>query len=152
MIRIVQATEEHARYVADHLRPGDKMELEHAGRTDFEAAVLESVRVSTFSFAALQDGVILCVFGLLPDSVLAARGRVWLLGTTHIHFAKKEFVKTCRIVVDEMLNICPVLYNAVDAQYPQAHRLLDFLGAKFIKKLTSTNGSPFILFEIRRKK
>lgn len=152
MIHIARTTPEHTEYVAAHLRQGDIDELEHAGRTDYAHAVRESVEVSVFAFTALHDGVPMCLFGIRPDGILSRRARVWLLGTPEINTTKKGFVKTCQMVVDGLLDIYPVLYNAVDAQYPQARRLLTFLGAEFIKKVTSPTGSPFILFEIRRKK
>lgn len=152
MIHIARTLPEHTEYVAAHLRQGDIDEMTRAGLTDPAAVVRESVEVSTFAFTALHDGVPMCLFGLRPDGILSRRARVWLLGTPEINTAKKDFVKTCKMVVDGLLDIYPVLYNAVDAQYPQAHRLLTFLGAEFIKKATSPNGNPFILFEIRRKK
>ena len=152
MIHIARTMPEHTEYVATHLRRGDIDELKHAGRADYAQAVRESVEVSVFTFTALHDGVPMCLFGLRPDSILSRRARVWMLGTPEINTAKKGFVKTCQLVVDGLLDVYPVLYNAVDAQYPQAHRLLYFLKADFVKKVTLPNGNPFILFEIRRKK
>lgn len=152
MIRIARATEEHAQYVASHLRESDRRELAAAGHTDLEAPVLESVQVSPFSFVALHDGVPLCVFGVLPDSVLSPRARLWMLGTEEINFTKKDFVKTCRMVVKGLLDIYPVLYNTVYAKYPQAIRLLQFLGATFGRTVKANTGEPFLIFEIRREK
>lgn len=152
MIHIARATQEYTDYVAKHLRKSDQCELARAGRTDFEQAVRESVRISPFAFVGLNAGVPLCVFGLLPDSVLSPRARVWMLGTPNINYTKKSFVKHCRIILEGLLDIYPVLYNAVDANYPQAIRLLQFLGATFGKTVISPTGAPFLLFEIRRKK
>lgn len=152
MIHIRRTLPEDVPFIAKRLRQGDRLELARAGLTNPAAALEESVRQSAFAFTALHDGVPMCLFGLRPDGILSRRARVWLLGTPEINTTKKGFVKTCQMVVDGLLDIYPVLYNAVDAQYPQAHRLLTFLGAEFIKKATSPNGNPFILFEIRRKK
>lgn len=152
MIHIRRTLPEDVPFIAKRLRQGDRLELAHAGLTDPAAALEESVRQSAFAFTALHDGVPMCLFGLRPDGILSRRARVWLLGTPEINTTKKGFVKTCQMVVDGLLDIYPVLYNAVDAQYPQARRLLTFLGAEFIKKVTSLTGSPFILFEIRRKR
>lgn len=152
MIHIRRTLPEDVPFIAKRLRQGDRLELARAGLTDPAAALEESVRQSAFAFTALHDGVPMCLFGLRPDGILSRRARVWLLGTPEINTTKKGFVKTCQMVVDGLLDIYPVLYNAVDAQYPQARRLLTFLGAEFIKKVTSPTGSPFILFEIRRKK
>lgn len=152
MIHIRRTLPEDVPFIAKRLRQGDRLELARAGLTDPAAALEESVRQSAFAFTALHGGVPMCLFGLRPDGILSRRARVWLLGTPEINTTKKGFVKTCQMVVDGLLDIYPVLYNAVDAQYPQAHRLLTFLGAEFIKKATSPNGNPFILFEIRRKK
>jgi hypothetical protein len=152
MIHIRRTLPEDVPFIAKRLRQGDRLELARAGLTDPAAALEESVRQSAFAFTALHDGVPMCLFGLRPDGILSRRARVWLLGTPEINTTKKGFVKTCQMVVDGLLDIYPVLYNAVDAQYPQARRLLTFLGAEFIKKAPSPNGNPFILFEIRRKK
>lgn len=148
---IVRASEFHARWVATHLREGDKQELRRAGREDFEQAVLQSVNVSVFSFAALHKGLPVCVFGLVPDGFMAHSARVWLLGTESLNFMKKSFVKKCRQMISQMLGMYPVLYNAVDANYPQALRLLRFLGAEFVEKVITKTGAPFLIFEIRRK-
>lgn len=150
MICIKKATMQDALFVSKNLRDTDKRELKRAGQYDYEQAVLESVRVSPFAFAALEEGVLLCVFGMLPDGVLSARARVWMLGTQAINDNKKGFVKTCRTVIDGMLDIYPILYNIVDANYPQAIRLLEFLGASFGGKITLDTGAPFLFFEIRR--
>lgn len=150
MICIKKATIQDALFVSKNLRDTDKRELKRAGKTNYEQAVLDSVRISPFAFAALEDGVPLCVFGLLPDGVLSIRARVWMLGTNAINENKKEFVKTCRTVISEMLDIYPVLYNIVDANYPQAIRLLKFLDASFGGEITLDTGAPFLFFEIRR--
>ena len=152
MIRIERATPENTEFVAQHLRPGDKMELAHNGRVDFAAAVRESVRVSPFAFCALLDGEPVCVFGLKPDGVISKRACVWLLGTPTLNTIKKGFAKTCRMVLTGLWDIYPELYNAVDANYPQAIRLLQFLGAEFGQTVKSETGHPVILFELRRKK
>ena len=150
MISITKANMQYARFVAKHLRDTDKRELKRAGKEDYEQAVLDSVSVSPFAFAALEGGTPLCVFGMVPDGVLSIRARVWMLGTSDINENKKEFVKTCRTVINGMLDIYPILYNLVDANYPQAIRLLKFLGASFGGKITLDTGAPFVFFEIRR--
>ena len=150
MILIKKANMQDARLVAKNLRATDKRELKRAGKEDYEQAVLDSVRVSPFAFAALEGKTPLCVFGMLPDGVLSIRARVWMLGTAAINENKKEFVKACRTVIDGMLDIYPILYNIVDANYPQAIRLLEFLGASFGEKITLDTGAPFLFFEIRR--
>lgn len=150
MITIERTKNEHIRFVSARLRKGDKLELEHAGRKDYQAAVKESVAVSSFAFTALHNGVPMCLFGLRPDGLLSRRARVWLLGTGEINTTKKDFVRTCRAVLNGLLDIYPELYNAVDDGYPQAKRLLQFLGARFTRKVFAKTGRPFILFEIRR--
>lgn len=151
MIHIRRTLPDDAPFIAKRLRQGDRLELAHAGLTDPTASCAESVRQSAFAFTALHDGVPMCLFGLRPDGVLSSRARLWLLGTDEINKTKKDFLRTCKYVVAGFLDIYPVLYNAVDAEYKQARRLLEFLGAKFIKQTTSPTGAPFMLFEIRRK-
>lgn len=151
MIHIRRTLPEDAPFIAKHLRQGDRLELARAGLTDCSAALEESVRQSAFAFTALHDGVPMCLFGLRPDGILSKRARLWLLGSEEINRTKKDFLRACKYVVDGFLDIYPELYNAVDAQYGQARRLLEFLGAEFIKETASPTGAPFILFEIRRK-
>lgn len=151
MIHIRRTLPEDAPFIAKRLRQGDLLELARAGLTDPAAACAESVRQSAFAFTALHDGVPMCLFGLRPDGVLSSRARLWLLGTEEINKTKKDFLRTCQYVVAGFLDIYPVLYNAVDAAYPQARRLLEFLGAQFVKQTSAPTGAPFILFEIRRK-
>lgn len=150
MIRIEKATLDDALYVAKHLRPGDKCELERAGHTDFTLALRQSVEISPFAFTAFREKDPLCVFGLLPDGIISQRAKVWLLGTEDLNKIKKSFIITARRVVGQMLELYPVLYNAVDAHYPQAKRLLNYLGAEMKEKVKSKTGAEFLIFEIRR--
>ena len=151
MIHIRRTLPEDVPFIAKRLRQGDRLELARAGLTDPAAALEESVRQSAFAFTALHDGVPMCLFGLRPDGVLSKRARLWLLGSEEINHTKKDFLRACKYVVAGFLDIYPELYNAVDAQYPQARRLLEFLGATFGKETVSPTGAKFILFEIRRK-
>lgn len=150
MIRIEKATLGDALYVAKHLRPGDKCELERAGHTDFTLALRQSVEISPFAFTAFKEDLPICVFGLLPDGIISRRAKVWLLGTEELNKIKKSFVLNARRIVGEMLALYPVLYNAVDAHYPQAKRLLNYLGAEIVKQVKSKTGAEFFIFEIRR--
>lgn len=146
MINFVRATPGHAHALAARLRTGDKQELRRAGQPDFARAVLQSVQNSPFAFAAYANNKLLCVFGLVPDSGLSVRARVWLLGTTAINQHKKSFLRACREVLAKCWEIYPVLYNAVDQQYPQALRLLRALGATFGQTLYGPDKDPFVVF------
>lgn len=148
---IRRATLADATYVATHLRNADKLELIRCGWADFETPLRQSVEMSPFAGVALKDDVPICVFGLLPDSLIGDRARVWLLGTPLISRVKKTFIKYAHRFIEEMLGRYPILYNAVDAQNEPAKRLLQALGATFYQTV-DMHGSPFLLFEIRRNK
>lgn len=152
MIRIERTKPEQIAYVADNLLPSDILEIRRAGLDDYKEAVRESVKVSAFAFTALHNGVPVCLFGLRPDGIMSARARVWMLSTPEIYKSSREFIRAARTVVSGLLDLYPVLYNAVDAHYPRAKRLLRFLGASFGREIKSPAGFTFIHFQIRRTK
>lgn len=152
MMHIERTKPEHISFVADNLLPSDILEIWRAGLPDYKEAVRESVKVSVFAFTALHDGVPVCLFGLRPDGVMSGRARVWMLSTPEIFKTAREFIRASRTVINGLLELYPVLYNAVDARYPSAKRLLRFLGADFGREVKSPAGFTFILFEIRRTK
>lgn len=151
---IVPATLEAAFVLAQSMRPADVAELEVCGLTPLEG-LLQSMKVSEFSYSVLYDDVVGAMFGVAPldDSpVLGHADQVWFL-TGHL-FGQKPvaFTKAMKDACRALLERYPRLVNAIDARYAGALRLAEVaFGAKFGPPVPfGRNGEPFIPFVIER--
>jgi hypothetical protein len=127
IVTIVPATQAHVEMMVGKLRAGDAAELAALGFTDrqaLEAGLLHSIEAWT----AMAGDVAGAMFGITVDSVLADEGHPWLLTTcwTTVHWI--VFAKCLRQMIERYKAMFPRLSNLVDARYPEALRLLTWLG------------------------
>lgn len=126
---LVARPEDIPALVAD-ARPQDVAEMQALG-TDYEAALRQSLAISTWAVTGCVDDVPVCMFGVAPGSVLGGVGIPWMLGTTEIVKHEKAFLRRCRGIVDAMLRSYPALLNIVDERNTVAKRWLTWLGFRF---------------------
>jgi hypothetical protein len=126
-VRIVQATQEHVEGMVGKLREGDMAELAALGLTDREA-LEQGLRLSIECWTAMAGDIPGAMFGITCDNVLSEEGHPWLLTTcwTVVHWV--SFAKTLRQMVERYKAMFPRLSNLVDRRYPEALRLLTWLG------------------------
>ena len=134
-----------------NLREADRQEL-LAGDGDPAAAVVRSVRDSTWALALRVDGKLACIFGVAPlDGLLGRRGSPWMLGTPVIDRNPRVLIDMSPAYLDTMLGQYPHLINRVDARNRRSIRWLKWLGFTLHPaQMFPGHTHPFHLFEMRK--
>lgn len=111
------------------LREADTLELQASLGVTGPLAIAECLIHSERTWVGIDDGDIICVFGLgaVPPDV----GIPWMLGTEGIDKVALTFLKESREIVKLMLDYYPYLTNLVDARHTKAIRWLKWLGFSF---------------------
>lgn len=147
---LVPATEAHARAMAPRMRESDVREVQASCGYAPLQALLDALAVSSWARALLFDGEVAALVGVAPTGH-ALIGSAWLLGTEAIREHKREFLGLCRPTLEEMLELCPVLCNYVDARNEVSLRWLARLGAVLgAPEPYGAEGLPFVPFLLRR--
>ena len=127
-IDIIWPTQDHADYIAKHLREVDRIEAWALHRLSPTMAVNGSLFLSEHSYTVLADDEPVLVFGVQPESMVSSTGVVWLLATDNIIKIKKQFVKRCKNVLLDLIQDYDVVYNYVYTKNTTALRWLKWLG------------------------
>lgn len=127
-VEIVPAEIEHIQALLPHVRQADIDEFHAASLSTPEQVLVQGIRVSTRSWSAIFDDRVVAIFGIAPLSMLGGDGVPWLVGSDLLEKNQKAFLRRCRPVVAEMLDIYPHLVNYVDARNVAAKAWLHWLG------------------------
>lgn len=123
VVRILPATMGRADWLAEHLRDGDRAEIEAgAGTLDVRAIVRQSVAASMRAHAAVERRGVIAMWGIIPGEPDAP----WLLTSHLAGDHKMRLMREARAFVDDWRG--RAMANHVDPRYRQAVRLLDWLG------------------------
>ena len=145
LVEIRPATVEDA--LALVLRQADREEVEALTGRDAREALVESVVRSAAAWAGLANGELLCLFGVVPVSLVGVTGIPWLLGSDAVTRYGRPFLRRNRVYLREMLREFPVLRNVVDARNTVSIRWLEWLGFTLgTPQPMGVRGLPFIPF------
>ena len=129
------------------LRQADREEVEALTGRDPREALVESVERSAAAWAALANGELVCLFGVVPMSLVGVTGIPWLLGSDAVTRYGRPFLRRNRAYLREMLREFPVLRNVVDARNTVSIRWLGWLGFTLgTPEPMGVCGLPFIPF------
>jgi hypothetical protein len=132
------------------LRQADCEEVETLTGRDPHEALVESVERSAAAWAGLADGELVCLFGVVPLTLVGITGIPWLLGAESVTRYGRPFLRRNRAWLREMLREFPVLRNVVDARNTVSIRWLAWLGFTLgTPQPMGVRGLPFIPFEMR---
>lgn len=148
--RIVPATYEHARAIADHPRAADVAELWAASRTDPFSAMMRGMESTAEPLTAIYKGRPAAMFGVAPFSIMGGIGSAWMIGSSVLNQmgAQKDLLRLSEPVVQYMQRQFPnMLYNFVDERNTAAIRWLRWLGFQFTDPIPyGVDGLPFLPF------
>jgi len=148
--QIVTAQPEHLCDICTRVRQADVDEFAAQGVT-VESAMHTGLQISTYTWAGLRDGKVICVFGVASPSVLSGEGVPWMIGSHDLDKCAKGFLPRSRVVLNHMLDLYPHLENYVDARNTRAIRWLRWLGFKIHDAQPyGKMGLPFHRFEMWR--
>lgn len=128
MAEVVPCTREHILNLTPRLRESDREELYEASGNPPESVLMASFECSEEAWAAVEDGFVLCVFGLAPHPQLHEWGVPWMLASEQFYDHTREFTKECREWIDRMHNRYPKLLNMVHIKNVKAVRWLKWCG------------------------
>jgi hypothetical protein len=128
----VPGTLELAEQLAPLLRAGDVAEGLALG-LDPRQGLLDSVRCSEVSWAALFDGEVGAMVGARTTArtLLGTAGEVWILSGTAVDRNPRAFMRSSRQVLEQLLQQWDSLSNVVDTRYEASLRWLKWLGFSF---------------------
>lgn len=96
-----------------------------------DLVLLQCLSLSACSWVGRIDSSIVCVWGLIPPTILSERAYLWLLTTDLIEENKFIFVRYSQRVIEMMLNQYPVIVGHTDAGQKKTIRWLKWLNAEF---------------------
>ncbi len=130
-----------------NMREADKAEIWAEGHYEPDFALRESIRNSLISLTFLNDGKIVAMFGIVPETFLSKKAQVWMLSTDEIYSVKIRFLKISRFIIEKFLKFYPILWNFVDARYAETIRWLEWSGAKVYDPVSyGVDAMPFRFF------
>lgn len=140
--------------LAARMRAADIAELAACDHHDLLGVVERGVRGSRICWSVLEDGEVLCVFGvapLRPHLLLEHVGVPWLLGTEAMFRHWRSLVRVPPSYIALMLDAYPRLVNFVHADNHQSIRWLRRMGFALDSAAPfGPNGAPFHRFEMQR--
>lgn len=96
-----------------------------------ERSLAHMLSISTGSWVGKVDGEIICVWGLVPPTVLSDRAWLWLLTTDAVEDHKFIFTRYSQRVLEVMLRRYPTIIGETEVDNHKAIRWLRWLGASF---------------------
>lgn len=126
--KIVPATEEHVRYVADRLHEEDAAEVWAWDHKSPHSHLAQSLLVSRDARAGLADGLPILLWGVGQQTLTSDVGIPWALGTFAVPQHGRAIARGSREVVQQYRTWYKLMVNYVDARHRRAVRWLSWLG------------------------
>jgi len=129
------------------MREADRVEAFLSTGLSPEVALEESFRVSDETFAWVEGGVVMCVFGVgsHPDS--PAWGIPWMIASDDLPLKARRFARHCREAIALFHKRYPHLINMVHQDHEKAIHWLRWCGFTFHAPIAlPSNGAVFIPF------
>jgi len=112
-VEFIKPTRKLVEIIADDMRQADIDEVWSASHQSPLDALMAGWEISNFSVVVTVNDEPCVMLGLVVRDILSGAGIPWLLGTEGALKYKRQFLTQVPTVIDEMLNICPMLYNYV---------------------------------------
>lgn len=151
MIEFIKPTEELIKVIAENMRDADAAEVWASHRHTPLQALMSGWESSHKAAIVSVNGRPCVMLGLVVRDVLTGTGVPWLLGTDYALKHAREFLKLSPPVIEEMLHMCPRLFNYVHADNIVSIRWLKWLGFKVDAPLPhGPKGELFHRFHMER--
>lgn len=113
---------------------------------DEEVALNKCQMFSASTYVVMNDEELMCVWGLIPPSILSTEVYLWLHVTPSVQGHHFQFVRHTQMVLQEILKDYEVVVGQVRTDAPQNRKFVKMLGAKF-----GETADNFTQFRIERK-
>jgi len=128
VVKLVRPTDDLLIEIARNMREADRIEVKASSGLSPYESLKHSCEKSNFNVVVIVDDTPIAVLGLAVISALTGLGTPWLLSSEEALKHKREFFKLSPPIIQEMLNICPKLYNYVHAENKVSIKWLKWLG------------------------
>lgn len=147
--QIVSALPAHAVEMAPRMRAAEVEEIRASHGLTPEAMLLSEVDRSIVAWSWVVDDQVACMFGIVAPVLLTEKSYPWMLTTDLVDRHWRQFARSCRSLLPELLARHSRLVGMVDARYALSIRWLRWLGATVGEaEPFGVSGSPFCSFEI----
>lgn len=147
---IRHATADDIPVFAAQMREADRAEVMASHGHEPEEALRNALKLSSHAWCGFMDGEPVCIFGVVPLSILSGEASPWMLATDRISECRAAFLRRNKVYVGFMLALYPLLVNYVHEQNDLSQRWLKWLGFSLDNETTTlANGAIFRRFEMK---
>jgi hypothetical protein len=133
-VKFLKPTRELIEAVAADMRQADVDEIWASGHLTPLSALLDGCEISDYTVVVVVNDVPCVVLGLVIRDILTGTGVPWLLGTDGALKYKRHFLIQVPEIINEMLTVCPRLFNYVHTE--------NKVSIKWLKRIGFTLGDP----------
>lgn len=103
-----------------------------------QETIVRSIRNSSRTWAGLLDGRLVCMWGLIPPTLMSDTAYLWLITTKHLHGHEFLFIRHSQRAVKAMLEEFPEIVGHTLIENRRAIQWLRWLGAVFGPPINNT--------------
>jgi len=127
-VKFIKPTQELIEAIAADMRQADADEVWASNHHTPIESLMRSWKVSNRSVIVTVNDEPCVMLGLVIHDILSGTGSPWLLGTENALKYKRHFLTEVPAVIDEMLAICPSLFNYVHTENKVSMKWLEWIG------------------------
>jgi len=131
VVKFIEPTQDLIEAIAADMRQADADEVWASDNQTPLEALIEGWKVSDLAVVITVNDEPCVMIGLVIRDILSGAGIPWLLGTDNALKYKRQFLTQVPAVINEMLNICPRLYNYVHVDNKVSVKWLKRIGFTF---------------------
>ena len=120
----------------------DGLPLSAEDRNQFRRCFLSSTEL----WVGYKDDTLVCIWGLVPPTLLADYAYLWLYTTPDLKGNEFAFVRHSQRAMEQMLEQYPLIVGHAAVDTPQSRAWLRWLGAVFKEP-----AGPIVPFSIRKR-
>lgn len=146
---LVPATKTHALMMSRRVRAAEVREIAASHAVTPVKLLIEEVDRSASAWSWIVAGEVACMFGIVTPTLVSEEAYPWFFSTDLVDRYARQFARTCKELLPELLSRHPRLTGMVDARYALSVRWLEWLGATFDEPQPwGATGAPFRRFQI----
>lgn len=130
-IEFVKPTKELVEALALDMRQADADEVWASDNHTPLESLMNGWGMSDHTAIAMVNNEPCVMFGLVRCDILSGKGVLWMLGTNNSLKYRRKFLIHTPNVINEMLSICPYLFNYVHVKNKVSIKWLEWLGFSF---------------------
>lgn len=104
---------------------------QYRGSPTAASMVVDYLHRSEEAWVGEVDGSLVCLWGVIPPTMLSTRGYLWLVATDQVAEHTFLFVRHSQLVVEDMLKKYSALWGYTKIGEWRSKRWLEWLGARF---------------------